>query len=215
MRARDHAELAGLWRRGIELDADVEHGALHRVATHAAVAMPRKIREPSFRAGHLDDDAVAIESVGRGPQFGTTQGTDAPEATVVVERGDGGAVVVEVVDAVAHVDPFDRRPPRAPVVWRRCLDRGVDLLRELLDLLRREDAPKVEVARPSEVVAHLVVVIVERERALGIERLSAPREHRKRIGELVDLLTVERGAQTPAPNERGGRNCPRDLHRSA
>ena len=43
MLARDHLQLSALRGGRIELDTDVEHGALHRVATHAAVTVPGKV----------------------------------------------------------------------------------------------------------------------------------------------------------------------------
>ena len=45
VRAGDHEKLPGRGGRRVELDPDVQHGAFDRVTAHAAVAMPRQVRQ--------------------------------------------------------------------------------------------------------------------------------------------------------------------------
>src|SRR2546421_245612 len=86
------------------------------MAAHAAVTMPGEIGEAGRRARDLDDDAVPVEPVVRVAQVGPAQRADAPQARVVAEAGDERRLLVEVVDAVAHLFAVDGRPPRTLVV---------------------------------------------------------------------------------------------------
>ena len=75
---------------GIELDPDVEHRALHRVPSHAAVAVPGQVGQSAGGAGHLDDDTVPVEAIVGIAEIVATQRGDGEEAGVGTKRGDPG-----------------------------------------------------------------------------------------------------------------------------
>ena len=85
MRSRDHLELPGVCGGGVELDPHVEEGALHRVAAHAAVAVPRQVGQPALGPRHLDDDAVPVEPVQGIPEAGVSQCGNVEEPGVGAE----------------------------------------------------------------------------------------------------------------------------------
>ena len=82
MRSRDHQELPGVCGGGVELDPHIEKGTLHRVAAHAAVAVPRQVGQPALGPRHLDHDTVPVETVTGIPQVGVSQCRNAEEPGV-------------------------------------------------------------------------------------------------------------------------------------
>ena len=205
-------QLPGSRVGGVELDADVEHRALDRVATHAAVTVPREVGQAGLRAGHLDDDAMPVEPIGGGPQLRAAERADAHEPRVDVERGDDRRSLVEVVDAVADVDAVDRRPPRALIVGAGIDDRGVDVAAHRLDLVVSEDATEVDVAGAPEEVADLVVAVVEREGSREVQRRTLLVGDLGRAGEVEHRLPVERGAQGRLPSREVTEAPPGERH---
>src|SRR5438067_5181784 len=172
MRSGDHVQLAGVCSGGVELDADVEHGALHRMTTRAAVAVPGKVGQAGLGPRDLDDDPVAVEAVRADAQLGPAECADALQASVAVEGRDAPTLVVEVVDAVADLAAVDGGPPRLAVVRPSTPDGVVDLGAELGDLVDGEHALQVHVAGALEEVAQVVIGVVEGEGPEQIEWLA-------------------------------------------
>ena len=192
-------ELTGGGGGLVELDADVEHGALDGMATHAAVAVPGEIGQARGGTGHLDDDAIAVEAVRGVAQIRSPEGADATEALVGAESGDEGRGVVQVVDAVADVDALHCGPPRALVVGSGALDAESDITAQRLELVGRHDAAQMDVAGPVDEVAHVGVGVVESEGPVEIERAAGGVEDGRRIGEVVDGLSVDRHPERRFP----------------
>ena len=134
MRACDHLELSRSCGGRVQLDPDVEHRALDRVAAHPAIAVPGQISEAGRSTWDLYDHAIAVETVLRVAQFRAAQAPDAGEAFVRAERGDQRRPLVQIVHAVARLDPVDRRPPRASVDGPGCGYADRDVCDELVEL---------------------------------------------------------------------------------
>ena len=90
VRAGDEVELAGLGRRAVELDADRDARAEHRMPAETAVAVPRQIRQPGGDVGVLDDDAHAVETVDLRFEALAAERGQAAQAGIVAEAADRG-----------------------------------------------------------------------------------------------------------------------------
>ena len=194
----------------IELDPDVEHGALHRVATHAAIAMPGQVGQAPRGSGDLDDDAVAIEAIVGIAEVVAAQCRDADEAGVGAQSGDPVRPVVEVVDPVAHLAPVDRRPPRLPVVGPRPAEGLGDVGGERCDLGIVEDATEMHESDPVQEVPDLLDGIVEDETLREIHVASGGVRDAGRMVEVEQGLVAEGGPKGRLPARHLAEAAPTD-----